>query len=1278
MPSIVLRKIAQPQQISSRDIFNTPTPLNYKDWLAQHIAVIPNDAQKQYEQYLLTFYTKKEDQTVAKAASIKKDYLSLIEKLTTIFKYDKDFQRYAKVDLSSNTELKIAIPFYAKKLKEIAVYYINHRDNIKQSKLHYASVGSEVGVERFLYKNLLNLFTKKPFSAGGLYSTDNVDLSAVSPFFKIQIEELYDTTNYSKENVLDINPLLCVLDGYVSNICTQFNDITTDNNNAPLESIFLCDTDNPDSNDLIRQSWEKYLGTDLYYMSGGGSVFNSAEVSLALQNGNNFFYWFSGENADEIPEGRYNDIALSALDWSGATGASHFSAADIVFVNYGNLKTEAAWLMSAAKYTYDTEMVATISNKREFKFPYPGIGLSAEGGVWTGRLIIDNYEEDKRFFPNEISYQNNQKEIEKLYWSSTVTNSAVQPTNIQTLSLEQCGAYASNKFKMADKLYIRRPIGELTNNDQNPNGVFTGDIDIAWLYKFNQTQIPVNVGDTNIYYPLTSFDNLDDLYYEYESGDDIPLSAIPVNESFSGAIAGDDVLTGDMLIKLKAPCGPEIEAAWLKGVPLRFSQNIYLNNYTCGENQLTQYYTQWNYISGTTQPGIAFRTDQGEYVRFVWSGGDIDINNVKGFTGFIHDPSCEYTQLNHDSSILDVNFLSVNDTERYERWKKCSCKSVNYSPLGHQGEHLRIRKVTPDFIVPDTQPDKAFNLVDWRGNDGKAYTESTDLIRFRPDHLMEKDIGWNKGRWVRPSNIPFILETGKSYIYYRTNLDSCNYSLPPFIINQGYSTSTIKTDTCDIINSVPSWYKAVKNSKGEWIDTGILSDMVLDSGSFFTYVHRNSYVIAKQKLLYNGADVTPISGDYITVFKDDTNITYEKIIFSSPAVNFLIKIPLLNNSAYWAKAEYGDKEKPVQKTTDDNRNVSEYLQLSQPLPSNIVLTEQNVIRYELSECNQCFIWKQPITLQVSNSEMRWNKISIDDCVYSDVLNYLHERADKFCNSYTPQCYSECQEFSICGCGDFCETSKTGVTATGIPADIILNTELSGIPVFINYFARNQFNLKFDVTDLTAGSIHHQPLSGLLTKAAKPWNNLLNDKTANFLYKQIDDNLLTNRQLGLMVPQRLGLGKYELANALHPEQVAVNGISAIRLNRFDHPLEPEQIDSRKYKNNIGVPLVNGKQTYHPYTIGANDLTDISNDLLDWQTDIFGNQYYLVSKKSNSLTSIGSLSVKSPDGILYDGAKYLSAIFDKYKAITFDGAIEGIISTEDGYGITTEDGFIILIG
>ena len=241
----------------------------------------------------------------------------------------------------------------------------------------------------------------------------------------------------------------------------------------------------------------------------------------------------------------------------------------------------------------------------------------------------------------------------------------------------------------------------------------------------------------------------------------------------------------------------------------------------------------------------------------------------------------------------------------------------------------------------------------------------------------------------------------------------------------------------------------------------------------------------------------------------------------------------------------------------------------------------------------------------------------------------------------------------------------------------MNTELSGIPVFVNYYARHPFNLNFSVRDLAQGASYVPPVSGLLAKAAMPWNNLLNDKSARFLYKQIDDNLVTHKQLGLMIPSKLGIGKYELADAMTEQGISTNVIDPFRMNRFDNPFNPVQINSRKLKNNIGTPVLNKKQTYHPYTVGSTDITPISGCLLDWQTDIFGNQYYFSNNCDGN--SIGNLDVKDMDGNLYGSLDYLSEIYNKYTSIFFGSSLlPGGLLTENGYHLITEDGYIIILG
>lgn len=1283
MPSVTLRKIVSPQSISSDDIYNISSPLSYQKWAEMNYAVIPDQAIKQYEQYKSEFYRRKQ-QTITDASSkIREDYVSMLEQLSTVFKDDPDFARFTDIDFDSPTEVKIAIPFFAKKLKEIALYYITHRENLKNTKLHYASVGSETGVERFLYNNLLSLFTRRKLSTNRLSAAATPSLSSISDTFNIEIEELYDTTNYLHGESLDPNPLFCVLDNFISDLCSNTNGFSIDTYISPLEALYLCEGDITDINELTRIGWAKYLGNDLQYVSGGGFIPTLTPVSLNLSTGNNFFYWFSGTTVSDIPEGRFATMPISAIDWSGATGSSTFSAADIIFVSYGNLKTEGAWLMTASNYTFQTEMTATIDHKRNFKFPYPGIGLSAEGGEWSGRLITDTYEEDKRFFPNEISYQNSQLAIEELYWNAGATISSVQPLSIQNTNLWDQGAYASTRFKDADKIITRYSNAE----DIHPM-VDVGDTTISWLYKFEKTQLPIKSGINNIYYPLTAFNDLSDLYFEYESGTPVPLSGIATNESFAGAIAGAVIDGADIITRLRAPCGPAIEAAWLRGQPLEYLQQLTTLQYNCGVSATQQLFTEWKYISGSTQPGISFVASPGETIRFVWTGPDTDLNNIQGFTGFDHDAACPYHQLDHTTSILDVNFLSINDSERFEKWKTCTCKTVNYSPLGHQSSQLEYKNIVPDFIAEETNPEEDFNAADWRGSDGKLFNESNSVAFFTPNNLIEKDIGWGKGRWRRPNGSKFILKKGITYYYHRSDLESCNYTMPMFVINHGYESLRVLSDTCESLDNIPTWYTAIQNTEGEWVDGGTPSKMVLTPGSFYQYLHRDGHTVTREKLLIDGVEVNSLSGSYVDINENRVEVSYKNTSYITPASNFLAKINQTNNDPYWGRASYlntgGTRNKLVPRNSDDNREEYNYLQLNQPTPSDVILTDQLVIQYELSDCNSCFVWKQPITMQVNEASRRWNKIIIDECAESDILDYLHSQANNICDSYDAPCFSECQAFSVCGCDNLCEASKMGVTASNIPSDILLNTELSGIPLYVNYFGRAPYTLNFNVKDISRGDTYVSPTSGLLSKAESPWRNLLNDRFASFAHTQVSTNLKNKNKLGNFTPSRIGIGKYELHNSSYVLSSSENDIDILREGSHDYPYQPITIDSSWMKDYVGKPRLNRRQSFYPYTNSmTNNVLDVSSKILDWQTDIYGNQFMLLGGATSEFNSrgVGSLKVKDIDGNIYLATDFLSPIFDKYQNMNFgtDGPpITGALATDDGYLLSLDNNYILVLG
>jgi len=1259
MPSVVLNKITQPQLISSSDIYDKTAPLSYKDWIRNNIGIIPEDSQQQYERYLTEFYSQKTQSNLAHGEQLRQDYINLIKRLSIVFKNDKEFQRFSKINFDSPIELKLAIPYFSKKLKDIAIYFAQKRDSLKQTKLQYASVGSETGLERFLYSRLLEAFSQNiPLNSDDQTFLDDTTIKELQKNLKIEIEELYEDHNYYTDGIaLDINPLFCVLDNLIFNFCEQDN-IFTRSSVDPTQKEYLCVEDEMTINELVSEGWSVYTSNDLNYITGGEGIRNIFDVNLSLNSDNNFFYWFSGEAIQEIPEGVFGDVSLSSINWEDATAGSDIDSADILFATYGNIKTEGAWLMSADKVTFNTTMTATMKDGKEFKFPYPGLGLSAENGEWSGRLLTDLTEDDKRFFPNEALFQENIKNIQNLYWSAATSISSITDIFIQDLLLWESGAHPSINFKTADKIILRSETGPDKLHDSFPNEVYQGNLDIAWLYDFRKTQIPIVQEQSNLYFPLTSFSDVNDLYFKYDRGAAIPLSSIKVNGAFTGAIAGTDIENSDFIIKKNSSCGPELEAAWLEGTPLSAFRDDDPDFCLCDDTNKFITSTDWVYTRGVSQPGISFKADPNSIVKFVWTGPTTPISEIKGFNGFIHDDTCPYNNLNHSQSILDNSFKTFNK-ESAEKWKKCTCRSVYHCPIGQKAAAIDQFNIIPDLILEEIDASIPPNISSWRGRDGKTYQDSTDATWFQLENSIDKDVGWGEGRWTNS----FKLKQGKTYWYYRTNLNRCDIDLPFFVINECYAELVTK---CDQRSNIPVWRKAVKTSEGNWVKTNLVSDMTLSYGTFYEYIHRPNHSWAKSRIRIDGEYVT--SEEFITVNRIVDSFGFDIRTDALQSVEFLIKIPLENNRPYWGTGTYefgpDTNDKKILRNYNDNRLVGTYLISNQAIPSDIILSDGDVIRYESAECNDCFIWRQPITMNVEKPIRQWNKLLFSDCVKSDILNYLHDNCYDNCNNTT----------DLCGCENICTSFKSGMTATNEPSDMIFNVDLSGVPLFINYYARQPFDVTVQIEDLI-NPLYTPVMSGNLSEAILPWRNLINDRDAVFVSEQNSEHLKTLQELGIFTPNNLAMGKYELHSADHLRNF--NSEMVFRDdNYFDGPFSPININSEWMKSNIGLPQVNGFQTYHPYqsnyTLGLytddyplspwesddyqigcavedyfTTVKNITSNVVDWATDIYGNQFFLNSPYEKlSFDGVGTLYTKIGNTILA-GAESLSAIFNRYE-------------------------------
>lgn len=1335
MPSIILKNYAQPQALTDTKT-NRVNPLSYQEWLSSNVGIIPGQAEAQYNAYLHSFYgTKKENLNVS-SNKIKEDYIALLKRLQVIFKDDEEFNRVAKINFESETELKIAIPYFARKLKEIALFYISKREALKKTKLKYNLVGSTDAVEKILHEYLLEAFTKKEHAVT-VQDKDLFDhipaLSSVKANFSIQVNELYDMVNYfdkeySTQNnatgVYDLssnNPLLFVLEDYIYNFYNAFDltEVPLSALSNPLSQFVLCETGDGINEQILATIDSKYVGNDLWYLTGGYFDYNRRDVSLNLIQGNNFFYWFSGEYVREIPDGIFQSTPLSSLNWVDATGSPSLSSSDIVFISVGN-NIQGAWLMDTSQIVVNDTMSATMRDGKLFKFPYPSVGMSAENIAWSGPKIEDISEFNKEFFPNEQSFVENQENIKNLYWSDYSSISSVQSIYLQDTHLYESGAFASNNFENADKIIVRREVDTDFIHDTNKSMIFNGRLETAWLYNFNQTELPITKGDTSIYYPLTTFNDVSELFFKYDSGADIPLSSLDVGSSFAGAIAGNEIANSDLLIKLDSSCGGVKEAAWLYGVPLSAFSETDIDRCNCN-GDYASFFTNWKYAQGTIQSSLFFKNIPGQFQRFVWTGPKTNLNDIRGFSGFEHDSSCPYAQDRNYISLINNNFLDASKKESFEKWKTCTCRAVNYSPLGHSLDSISSYKQFPDIIVKDVRFPAPFGFNSWLGSDLKGFRQSDDVAWFRLEDALEPDFGWGKGSWVKHDGNSFYLEPGQSYIHYRSDLSRCNFELPYFIINEGYCDCLISR--CNNTVCLPVWKKAVQDDAGNWVDTGELSDMMMESDSFFTYTHRDSFNFSKTVFTYDNNIVNSVSGDYVTLSAADPLISEIESNISIPSVNFLIKIPLSANNPYWGVASFEEDEDTRNKLkmagSRDFRVLNEYLQVKQPHLSPILLENNNTIEYKTSNCNDCFIWTEPLKFNIQEPARRWNKIHVDNCVRSELLNYLHGLQCNPCDITTQKCLSECQEEVVCGCTNLCYPIKVGLTATNEASDLLFNTELSGIPVFVDYFARNDFTLDFTVIDITNGvppngGLWVPPVSTIFTKAELPWNNIINDFYPLVASVQTE-NLSSKSELGLFTPNRLFNGKYELRKAIfdiaYLERNA-QSFDIIRQETYaDGDVNVKQVDASWMKtkgNNFysGNVRVDGKQTYYPYTtnyemthfnnFGLYDNNDsefspwdengewknedrypanfrgqhnincgqngwynqqlnLTGNVVEWQNDIFGNQYFLLNTNSTRMEKseiYSTFYTKDINGNVLPARLSLSAVYNKYKNALFN--------------------------
>jgi len=547
---------------------NTISPLTYPSWLKYQKNIKPDSAQLLYADYIKEWYKVNED--FKKSDSIKDNYIQLLKDLSFLFgKNEKDLF-LSELDYANDEELIFSIPFFVKKLKEICKVLSYKRESLKNAKLKYNLVGSNNGLEKLLYEYILkgftvdeNYITQIPISS---LSEFFPALSSVNGNFFVELEELHDSQSYHDSDpsvpineYVDIDQVKNedIFEGLseeeiLNLISTRYLNRVADTPLSRLFNQYLSEIPYLSSASLFNSatqtiyneiaSNQKYLGESLYGLTAirlGEIDTPDLTLNLDFKNGNNWFYWPSGERVidESIFNNVYSPIYIneSNLVNSGATGGSDYNNSDLIFSDKSGI-VEGAWLRGPRTESSKGIMELTVNatSKREFVFPYPGFKLSSKGTLWNGFSLTD---EDYLIYEKLLPEQ--KRKILESYYTESLPNSASVPIYLNNTSLIYDGAYAAKFSDEADTLFKTYFNSAYSLNNAYSDAL-SGASEEAFLYRFEKTDIPISIGLNDIAWPLDRIDGDKNLPITILNDTCLPikLSEINASKTMLGSVAG--------------------------------------------------------------------------------------------------------------------------------------------------------------------------------------------------------------------------------------------------------------------------------------------------------------------------------------------------------------------------------------------------------------------------------------------------------------------------------------------------------------------------------------------------------------------------------------------------------------------------------------------------------------------------------------------------------------------------------------------------------------------
>lgn len=199
-------------------------PYSFQEWKVRNANIPPNEAFSKYDAYIKEWYVKKDLANAVSVDYVKEYYKTFLKSLGFSPRTPEEQQFFDNVDFGNSLSLQSVVVGFARKLKDVSVYISTRRNTATYSKIKANLVGTNTSLEKLFYSYILYAFTRKLTPSGIIatsFTVTNPDIFTSLPFletvrdgFSVEVEEIYDTSNYfDRDPSVDISTYTTVASG---------------------------------------------------------------------------------------------------------------------------------------------------------------------------------------------------------------------------------------------------------------------------------------------------------------------------------------------------------------------------------------------------------------------------------------------------------------------------------------------------------------------------------------------------------------------------------------------------------------------------------------------------------------------------------------------------------------------------------------------------------------------------------------------------------------------------------------------------------------------------------------------------------------------------------------------------------------------------------------------------------------------------------------------------------------------------------------------------------